>query len=258
MTVENLVRLALSLLMALAALTAVRRAIRRDGRGEPAVVWRRTGMAALLMAVAVSALSLAVGGADLWLWRALPLLAGTAAGGVLAVRWAGARWPEPALAAVLLFAAAQALLTVSGVIRPSTANPLGVPGALLDQVKFTLILLSATGAGVFLLPLADPAVRRRGPVPARGRLVLAALVLTLALLGGEFLLTAKWGGFGYPFFGLLTLVAGGLGSLLLVGAGLMLTLAGALFLGAWAGGLGVTFLAAVLIAWFLNGLPWFP
>ncbi|MGH2376257.1 MAG: hypothetical protein ACRDIC_22690 [bacterium] len=98
-------------------------------------------------------------------------------------------------------------------------------------------------------------MRLEGPAPPRWKVVLAAVALTL-LIGGlelavEFIP-------GYRAYGLMTLTVGGIGSLVFVIAGVLLTAAGALRAGAWAGGLGITLVGTVLVFWIATGGRWFP
>lgn len=193
-------------------------------------------------------------GAILW---PLSFLAGAAIGGAGVMRRRGARWPEPVLAALV---SAVLMIFVLRVTFPGLGpvSPGDYPGAGRDYAKSVLLFLVVGGAGSFLLPLFDPAVRRGGPAPAVWKVVAAAAGLVALFVLLEVLRTAPWGGAGYAFFGLGTLVAGSVGAAILAGLGLLFTLVGARDMGAWAGAFGLFVAAITIIVWVLTGMRWFP
>lgn len=191
------------------------------------------------------------------LLRPLSFAVGAAAGGAGVVRRRGARWPEPVFAALV---AGVLLIFVLQVAFPGfgPGSPGVYPGATRDYVQAVLLHVVLASAGVFALPLFDPAVRRRGPAPAVGKIALAAAALVALFFVAEFARTARWGGLGYAFFGLGVLVAGGISAVILAGCGLLFTLVGALDIGAWAGGAGLFVAAVTVVSWALTGMRWFP
>lgn len=183
---------------------------------------------------------------------ALPFLLGTAAGGALAVRLRGIAWPGLTAAALLN---AVVILGVVWLAVPgqSPARFGQYPGVWWDQVKAALPILTVASAGVFALPLADPVVRRSGPAPTVWKVLLTAAgtVIGLVLL---FSLISPSG--AHP--GLAALILATFVGALLVGTGLLLSLAGHSRPGAWVGALGLMTAILGLIVWVLTGREWFP
>ncbi|HJR79179.1 MAG TPA: hypothetical protein VJ821_03835 [Anaerolineales bacterium] len=177
------------------------------------------------------------------------ILLGTAVGGGVGVRVARRSWRETAIAAFLSVVA----LIVYARFEPSFPGPWipSGPERTLDLTSALVYLAVGTG-GIFFLPLFDPVVRRAGPAPSLGMLALVALCLAVLTVLIDYLLG------GGSFFGLLTLIFGSIASALLVGAGMILTLANVTAPGAWLGGLAVLLEACIVAAWWLLGRPWFP
>ena len=122
---------------------------------------------------------------------------------------------------------------------------------MLD-LRSAAIYLVVGGAGAFLLPLFDAAVRQAGPTPTSWKVVLAAFSLALLTMLADYLFA------GGSLFGLLTLVFGSIASAVLAGIGLILALLNLTAVAAWLGGLGIVLQAFILSAWRLLGTPWFP
>ncbi|MBI2874767.1 MAG: hypothetical protein HYY09_06735 [Firmicutes bacterium] len=121
----------------------------------------------------------------------------------------------------------------------------------------SLILTTVLGgAGIFILPLVDPVVRRRGPAPSVRKVARMALFITVVLAGWDFLTLAPSEFSGY--FGLKILVVGGVISAAMVGIGLTLILAGLASSASQVGGLGLYLGAVSALVWILAGRPWFP
>jgi hypothetical protein len=187
----------------------------------------------------------------------LSFVAGAAVGGAGVMRRSGARWPEPVYAALL---SAVLLVPVLRVAFPGVGPFYGgrYPGAIRDQAKSLLTYFVIGGAGAFVLPLLDPAVRRAGPRPALWKVAAAAAALVALFLVVELGRTAQWGGLGYSLFGLGVLVAGSIAAVIFVGLGLLMTLVGAGDMGGWSGGLGLMVAVFTVVAWVLTGMRWFP
>lgn len=193
--------------------------------------------------------------AQLWLGMdlaaaILPFVLGVGLGGAIGVRWLGARWPQPVAAALV---AALALMLFIWVAVPSLAPHYGdYPGVVRDQLKWVLVWLPILSGGVFMLPLLDPLVRRRGPAPSPGKLALAAAALVLPLV------VAVGAGIDTDWVGLGALILCSLIAAVAVGIGLAFTLAGAISPGAWAGCFGLVIFAAGVLFWLATDMPWFP
>jgi hypothetical protein len=187
----------------------------------------------------------------------ISLIAGSAAGGTWLMRREGAGWPEPVYAGLLSAALVMVVLRLAfpglGPLSPGR-----YPGAVRDLVKSLLAYFVVGGSGAFVLPMFDPVVRRSGPRPAVWKIVLAALLVVALLVATELVLTAKWGGFRYSFFGVGVLVVGSVAAAVVAGLGLLFTVVGARDIGAWAGGLGLCVEAITLVVWILLGMRWFP
>ena len=124
---------------------------------------------------------------------------------------------------------------------------------LLFVFEFTNILfehlsnLIYAAPGVFLLPLFDPLVRKTGPAPSRGKMVLVALSLTLVIILIDRLFPVQ------NLFGLLTFWIGTIASIVLTGLGTILTVGNLTSVGAWLGGLGLMLFPSIIIAGRLVG-----
>lgn len=180
----------------------------------------------------------------------LPLIIlGTAIGGAIGIRIASVNWRETLMAALL---SAIGLIVFSRFVSsfPGPWIP-GGPGQTLDPAT-TLVFLAVGTGGVFFLPLFDPAVRRMGPTPSLGKMILVALTLTVLAILVDYMVG------GGSFFGLLTLVFGSIAAGILVGAGIILVLVSLTAVGAWLGGLALVLEVFILVAWWLLGTPWFP
>lgn len=175
------------------------------------------------------------------------ILFGTAVGGAVGIRVPRVSWRQTAFAALL---SAVGLIAFSRFV-PSFPGPWipGGPGSVLDLTS-TLVFLAVGTAGIFFLPLFDPAVRRAGPAPSLGMVALVAACLTVLAVLADYLIG------GGSFFGLLTLIFGSIGAGLLVGIGLLL--ANLTAAGAWLGGLALILQVFILAAWWLLGRAWFP
>lgn len=219
--------------------------------------------AALLMVVASAVLQglsrlawlaispvLGLGLAGVMLSVALPFLLGTALGGVVAVRRWAITWRQLTAAAVLNALATLAVvwLAVPG-LSPGRLGD--YPGVWWDQVKAALPILSLASAGVFALPLLDPAVRRTGPTPTVWKVMLTA-VAVLGLLVVALTLHSR------PDPGLAFLILGAFFGAVLAGLGLLLSLGGATRAGAWTGALGLVMGLLGITVWVLTGQAWFP
>ncbi len=217
------------------------------GRSVPAAAARVLSTAALMGAVGVPLCLLPlwssnVRTSEVPLFAALPSVVATAFAGALTVRILGSRYPEPALAALVLMVAS--LLVVLHVPPQWDAF----------QLDWFAVAMPAYAGGVFLLPLFDPAVRRQGPAPSRGSVAAAALAVTLVLLisgvalshGTACSLTfLRWVGGG-----------GLLGSTALFGLALLMTAVRLVTWGAWCGALGWgiffgTHVVFAITGWFL-------
>jgi hypothetical protein len=187
----------------------------------------------------------------------LSFVAGAAIGGAGLMRRRGARWPEPVLAALV---SAVLMVFVLRVAFPGLGpiSPGDYPGASRDYAKALVLFLVIGGAGAFVLPLFDPAVRRGGPAPSVWKVAAAAVALVALFVMLEIVRTAQWGGVRYAFFGLGTLVGGSIAAVILAGLGLLATLVGAREMGAWAGGFGLFVAAITMVVWAVTGMRWFP
>lgn len=212
---------------------------------------------AVLTLLILLSLRLALGSAvDVFVLPAA-LILGTAVGGAGLMRRDGAGWPEPVYAGL---ASSFVVLAVLQAAFPGM-GPLGAgsyTGAWRDQAKSVLAYFVVGGAGAFVLPLFDPAVRRAGPAPTVWKVLLAAVGTVALVLAFELVRTLRWGGGGYAFFGIGVLVWGALVALFAGGLGLLLTLVGALDMGAWTGGLGLFVATIASGVWVLAGMRWFP
>jgi hypothetical protein len=102
---------------------------------------------------------------------------------------------------------------------------------VLSQLPIFLFLF---GAGVFLLPLFDPAVRDTGPAPSPGKVVLTAVILTAIVF--RFVYLGAFGHVELPYeFPLIFSYA-------LAGSGMLFSLANRTDVGAWLGGVGIMLL----------------
>jgi len=182
---------------------------------------------------------------------------GTAIGGAGLMRRRGAFWPEPVYAGLV---SSFVVLLVLQLAFPGL-GPLGdgsYPGALRDQARSVLAYFVIGGAGAFVLPLFDPAVRRAGPTPTPWKVCLAGAVAVALVVAVELVAARAWGGFRYSFFGLGVLAGGGIGGIIAAGLGLLLTLVGAHDMGAWTGALGLFTAAFAVLVWIFTGMRWFP
>lgn len=114
------------------------------------------------------------------------------------------------------------------------------------------IFLVICCAGVFLLPILDPRVRREGPAPTIWKVAVIGLALTILSLLIDYFFAR-----GY-LLGLVSLILSSIAALVLVVAGLILALIGLQAIGAWTGGLGLLVEGLAALAWLLLGKPWFP
>lgn len=156
------------------------------------------------------------------------ILIGVAAGGAIGIRLAGLRWRGTVFAALLSGVG----LIIFSRFEFSPLHPflwLRVDSRVVLDLRAAAVALVVSGAGVFLLPLFDPLVRRVGPAPALWKVALVAVSLALLALLADYLVS---GGFQ---FGLLGLIFGSIAALLLVGVGLILALANLQLAGAWVG-----------------------
>lgn len=112
---------------------------------------------------------------------------------------------------------------------------------LLFAFESTYMLIVAA-PGVFLLPLFDPLIRKRGPAPSRGKMVLVALCLTLIIIVIDGL-AAHGNNFGF-----LTFIIGASVSMVFAGLGAILALGNLTSVGAWLGGLGLMLFPLIMIA----------
>jgi hypothetical protein len=126
---------------------------------------------------------------------------------------------------------------------------------LAENMALFGIFLLIGSAGVFFLPLFDPVVRHQGPAPTLWKVMMVAVIFILFLLS---LYTLRFGSAIYPFLDLDVLLAAGLVMMVLVGAGLILTLSGIPAWGAWTGGLGSMIGLIALLVWVLTGGVEFP
>ncbi len=184
-------------------------------------------------------------------------IAGAAVGGAAVMRREGAHWPEPVYAGLV---STLLLLMLLRVAFPGM-GPTYVgdyPGAARDQAKSFLAYFVVGGAGVFMLPMFDSVVRREGPRPSVYRIALTAVLFVVLVAAVQMAVTGRWGGTGYPYFGLGIFVAGSVAALITAGLGILLTLVGAHDMGAWCGGLGLWVGALGFLVWLLTGMRWFP
>lgn len=194
-------------------------------------------------------LAAGTGGFFTLIFEPLFIVLGTAAGAGLGIRPARLPWQQTAFAALLstlgliLYARFEASF-------PGPWVP-GVAGLVLD-FRTALVYLVIGTAGIFFLPLFDPAVRRTGPAPALWKVALTAFALMLLALLADYLIG------GGSFFGLAALIFGSFASAALAGLGLILTLLNLRDAGAWLGGLAILLELFTVAAWGLLGTPWFP
>lgn len=205
-----------------------------------------------LMLTLVYAHTLAAGTSFLSNLIVLPLtILGAAGGSSVGVRLVHLNWRQTVLAALLSGVGLIVFSRLEGTpFHPGPWLP-GDSGMRL-QFRIALVYLAVAGAGTFLLPLFDPAVRRMGTAPTLWKVALAALALLLLLLGVDYLAG------GAASLGLVTLILGSIGSAVLVGAGILLVIFRFTVPGAWAGGLGIVLEALTVLAWLLLGRPFFP
>lgn len=153
--------------------------------------------------------------------------------GALAARRGSLQWPDLVRAALLASPA------------PLVAMGRGSGGELIRALFEAALCVS----GMFLLPLADPLVRRQQgvrtswPAPAGAVALLLSTVLPFAMRGGR-----EWFGFGM-------LVAGGLGGLALAGVASLLVLVGGRVPGLWIGGVGALLALLSVLVWVVTGAP---
>lgn len=179
----------------------------------------------------------------------LLIIIGTAAGAALGVRVAHLGWRQTIMAALISTAGMIAFSRFESSF-PGPWVP-GGSGMVLD-LRTTLVFTVIGSAGVFFLPLLDPAVRQSGSAPTLWKVALAAFSLVLLAMLADYLVG------GGSFFGLATLIFGSFASAMLAGIGLILALLNLRDAGAWLGGFGVVLQAFILIAWWLLDTPWFP
>lgn len=162
--------------------------------------------------------------------------------------------PWPRLVAGAVAGAFAAPAAAWALLPGSAPGTLGAyPGAGRDAALQVCAFAVMAGAGVFLLPLFDPRVRRHGPAPRPSRVLPAGLLGALVLLVLEAVL-----GPDRRTLGLGTLAAGSAAALVLALAGLLLTAAGRHRAGAAWGGAGIALWAAAALLWLAAGKPWFP
>lgn len=180
----------------------------------------------------------------------IPLVA-AAVGGAIAVKRLGVQWPLPLFAAEIF-----ALVNFLPFVVQQVANR----GHLRDLQTPALISMLFAAAGTFLLPLLNDGVRRHGAAPTRWKVILVAVLIILASGGVELVLQerGRLGWPGHPMLGFMTLSAGVIGALVLLGVGLVLTAAGAGRAGAWTAALGLTLGCGAIVFWILTGGRWPP
>jgi hypothetical protein len=128
------------------------------------------------------------------------------------------------------------------------------PGGNAFQLDWFVVAMPLYGGGVFLLPLFDPAVRRRGPAPSRWKIGVAALTIASVLLITALALS---GGSARSLTFVIYFGGGGLGgSTILLGLALLMTAVRLVTWGAYCGALGWalfvgTYLVAFGAAWLL-------
>ena len=165
----------------------------------------------------------------------------------------GLRWPAHVHAA--LVSSVLTMIIVWFFLDQVSPRNIGqYPGVLADQLRSMLTIGLAHVAGVFVLPILDPAVRRTGPMTSGWRLLLiAAFVPAVALLVDVALIKS-----GANFIGLGALALGAVIALAGVAVALFLTLTGAVLWGAWVGGLGILIAFTSFLTWVVTGMHWFP
>lgn len=179
------------------------------------------------------------------------IIPGTAVAGAIGLRVAGLRWRHVVTAA-LIFGVIIILFSRFEFSPFHSFLWLRMDSRMVLDLRAAGIFIVICGAGVFLLPLFDPLVRKEGLAPTFWKVVAVALALTLLGLLADYLFSR-----GY-LLGLLSLIFGSVAALVLAVLGLILALATLERTAAWAGGLGLVLEGFVALVWLLLGSPWFP
>jgi hypothetical protein len=190
--------------------------------------------------------------------EAVVIIIATASAAAIAIRVIDLEWRFTAPAALL---SGILLIAIGWLELPFLEYDQLLSGLWLEMdttkslyLQAALIFLVISSAGIFLLPLFDPAVRKTGIAPSVWKVLLISLGLGVITLLVDYILNTQIG--GDP--GLLTLIFGSILAAVLVGAGLILVLINLQVPGAWIGGLGLPLQAIVALIWMLLGRPWFP
>jgi hypothetical protein len=161
------------------------------------------------------------------IWLPCLTFIGTALGGALGIRMSQLSWRQVIQASLLAGASLMVIAAVSTLF--SSLSPWRIDALGLSGLPIALFFMIVVAAGVFLLPLFDPVMRKRGPAPPFWKVASTALLLSLFMI---------WQGL-VDFYSLLGVLFVGILPGLGIAIGLILSLWGRPELGAWLGGLAV-------------------
>jgi hypothetical protein len=161
------------------------------------------------------------------IWIPCLTFIGTALGEALGIRRSQLSWRHVIQASLLAGASLMVIAAVSTLF--SSLSPWRIDALGLSGFPIALFFMMIVAAGVFLLPLFDPVMRKRGPAPSFWKVTSTALLLSLFMI---------WQGL-VDFYSLLGVLFVGILPGLGIVIGLILSLWGQAELGAWLGGLAV-------------------
>ena len=174
------------------------------------------------------------------LWLSALTLIGTAVGGAVGVRMARLSWRQVIVAALL--AGVGLIVSARFIASLFFLSPWDMEIRGIATLGFVLFFLIVIAAGVFLLPLFDPIVRKSGPAPSLWKVALAAFFVILLMLWANVV----------DFYSILGVIFVGILPVLAITIGLILSLANQTNVGAWLGGV-VVLLPLLLLAISLLG-----
>ena len=159
-------------------------------------------------------------------------LLSSAAAGAISLRVGRLPWRQTIVPALL---ASAGIIVLARFQYPRFPGPWMGTTTGVNLVPSQLpIFLFLFGAGIFLLPLFDPTVRNVGPAPSRWKVELIALILTVLIF--RFVYLGAFGRVELPYeFPLII-------SYVLIGLGMLFSLADRSEMGAWLGGIGIMLL----------------
>jgi hypothetical protein len=169
----------------------------------------------------------------------------TALAGAIGLRKANLSWRQTVLAAVLAGAAVPMIASFLVIVMSSQAG--GYAFLILFPALFAGLFW--VSAGVFLLPLFDPVVRRAGPALSTWKVVATALLLSAPFLATFFSQRTSQGNVTFfPFpNGLISAIPILLSGILLAGGVILALSKRSTVIASWLGGVGLIFLCFMLI-----------